>query len=289
MTPTTYYIALIAKSFGLERRNKRLADASSEMGLLREAEYQLGKLLWEKIEIIEELSVEYWNLRKYVKEHHAYTDSMNELNERLSALHTKRADILNEDSTQQDEITQRREELLLKLEELAYKRDSLVRRAKDIRRIHEGHLTKIEVLEREGHHADEVEEVKSDIEALKEEFRLLKQERAEIAEELENGDKKLDEIDGELMKIKQEKRDRAAIVFQEIGGINRQLSDIRSDIGNCETQIRHLQASVGRYISRYYKRHRLCGEVAKHQRAMVEVMRMLRISIAMNHKLSDFK
>jgi chromosome segregation ATPase len=289
MTPTTYYIALIAKSFGLERRNKRLADASSEMGLLREAEYQLGKLLWEKIEGIDELSVEYWNLRKYVKEHHSHTEIMHELNDRLSVLHETRAEILNEGSTHQEELAQQRADLLLKLEEMAHKRDSLVRRAKDIRRIHEGHLTKIEVLERDGHHTDEVTAVKNDIEALKEEFRSLKQQRAEIAEELEKGDHALDEIDGKLQQIKQEKRDRAAIVFQEIGGINRQLSDIRSEIGNCEMQIRHLQASVGRYISRYYKRQPRCGEVAQHQRAMVEVMRLLRISIAMNHKLSDFK
>ena len=289
MTPTTYYIALIAKSFGLERRNKRLADASSEMGLLREAEYQLGKLLWEKIEGIDELSVEYWNLRKYVKEHHSHTAVMHELNDRLSVLHEKRAEILNEDSHHQEELAQRRADLLTRLEELAHKRDSLVRRAKDIRRIHEGHLTKIEVLERDGHHADEVTAVKEDIDALKEEFRSLKQQRTEIAEELEKGDRALDEIDAQLQQIKQEKRDRAAIVFQEIGGINRQLSEIRAEIGNCEMQIRHLQAAVGRHISRYYKRHPRCGEVAQHQRAMVEVMRLLRISIAMNHKLTDFK
>lgn len=289
MTPTTYYIALIAKSFGLERRNKRLADASSEMGLLREAEYQLGKLLWEKIEGIEELSVEYWNLRKYVKEHHSHTATMHELNDRLSALHVKRAEILNEGSVHQEETMKQRADLLLRLEELAHKRDSLVRRAKDVRRIHEGHLTKIEVLERDGHHADEVRAVKENIEALKEEFRSLKQERGKIAEELEQGDRSLDEIDVRLQEIRQEKRDRAAIIFQDIGGINRQLSEVRADIGNCEMQIRYLQAAVGRYISRYYKRHPGCGEVARHQRAMVEVMRMLRISIAMNHKLSDFK
>ncbi len=289
MTPTTYYIALIAKSFGLERRNKRLADASSEMGLLREAEYQLGKLLWEKIENIEELSVEYWNLRKYVKEHHTHTKTVNELNEKLTALHEKRAEILNEDSAEQDELSQQRVDLLRKLEELAYKRESVVRRAREIRRIHEGHLTKIEVLERDGHHADEVAAVKNDIDDLKQEFRSLKQQRSEMGEELEKGDRELDEIDDKLQLIKQARRDRAAVVFQDIGSINRQLSDISSDIGNCENQIRHLQAAVGRHISRYYKRHSLCGEVAQHQRAMVEVMRMLRISIAMNHKLSDFK
>lgn len=289
MTHTSYYIALIAKSFGIERRNKRLSDASSEMGLLREAEYQLGKLLWEKIEPVEELSVEYWNLRKYVKENQAQVAAMTALNEKLSELHEKRAEILNETSTVQEELEQKRGEFLLKMEELAYKRDSLIRRAKEIRRIHEGHLTKIEVLERDGDRGEEVEAVKNEIDAMKEEFRSLKQQRTEVAEELEKGDRELDEVNNKLQAIKQEKRDRAAVVFQEIGTINRDLSNIRSEIGNSESQIRHLQAEVGRYISRYYKRNPHCGQVAKSERAMVEVMRMLRISIAMNHKLSDFK
>lgn len=45
-----------------------MADAASEMHLLREAESQLGAAIWEKVEAIEELSVEYWNLRKFSKE-----------------------------------------------------------------------------------------------------------------------------------------------------------------------------------------------------------------------------
>jgi chromosome segregation ATPase len=289
MTHTTYYLALIAKSFGIERRNKRLSDASSEMGLLREAEYQLGKLLWEKIEGIDELSVEYWNLRKYVKENHEQVDRMTALNEKLTVLHEKRAEILNEISPGQEDLEQSRADLLLKMEELAYKRDSLIRRAKEIRRIHEGHLTKIEVLERDGHREEEVDAVKREIDSMKEEFRSLKLQRTEVAEELEKGDRELDEVNDKLQAIKQDKRDRAAVVFQEIGLINKDLSSIRADIGNSEAQIRHLQAEVGRYISRYYKRSPLCAQVARSERAMVEVMRMLRISIAMNHKLSDFK
>lgn len=289
MTPTTYYIALIAKSFGYERRAKRLSAAAGEMALLRDAEYELGRVLWEKIEPIEHLSVEYWNLRKYVKELDEKRTIMNELNEKLTSLHDQRAAILNEASPAQDALEQKREALLLDLEKFAVQRDQLVRRAKEIRRIHQGHLTKIEVLERDGHKDAEIEKVKNDIEAIKIEFRNLKEEREQVAVKLEDGDRMVDEIDQGLRDVKQGKRDRAAIVFQEIGTINRELSNIRTEVGIIEEQIRQLQSGVGRYISRYHKRNPECAAVAKNERTMVEVMRMLRMSISMNHRLVHFK
>lgn len=289
MTPAKYYIALIAKSFGIERRAKRLADASSEMSLLRQAEYQLGAMLWDKTEGVDALSVEYWNLRKYIKEHDEHLKLMSELNEKLADLHDERANILNEASPDQDLIEQERSELLSSLEELAQQRDQLIRRAREIRRIHEGHLTKIEVLKRDAFPQSEIDKVKQEIAALKEEFRDLKNQRELIAEELEAGDQKLDSMESHLQEFRQSKRERAAVVFQEMGVINRKLSELRSLIGNCDAQIRQLQADVGRYISRYHKRNPQCADIARDQRTMVEVMRLLRISISMNHKLADMK
>lgn len=289
MTPTSYYLALIAKSFGYERRNKRLADASSEMGLLREAEYQLGLRIWEKIEPIEELSVEYWNLRKQMKEITQLRDRLDELNYSVSQFHEERANILNEVSPEQLELEMMRSNLLRKMEELAHERDSVVRRAKEIRRTHEGLLTKIEVLQRDKNDQAEVKKVEQTIEELKEEFKELKHRRQQVAKDLDDGDKEIDALDAKALEFKQIKRDKAAVIFAQMGIVNRELSTIRSEMGNIETQIRMLQSEVGRYVSRYYKRNPVCGQVAAAERTMIEVMRMLRISIAMNHKLADFK
>jgi len=289
MTPTSYYIASIARSFGFQRRNKRLADASTEMGLLREAEFQLGLHLWEKIEPIEDLSVEYWNLRKLTVEQKQTRAKIDELNAAVESLMVQRSTILNEVSQEQREFETKRSNFLLYLEELAYERDSLILRAKEIRRAHEGMLTKIEVLKSDGQPPEEIAKVEVAIENLKSEFRSLKIRRQEMAKEIEEGDRLIDVIDSKLVEFKQEKRDRASVVFQQMGVINRDLSLIRSEIGTIETQIHHLQSEVGRYLSRYTKRNPLCAKVASEQRTMVEVMRLLRISIAMNNKLAGFK
>ena len=85
MTPSRYYVARLAQAFGFFRKNQRMADAASEMHLLREAEAQLGMAIWEKVEHIEELSVEYWNLRKFVKEREIVRNKLSECQARLDA------------------------------------------------------------------------------------------------------------------------------------------------------------------------------------------------------------
>jgi chromosome segregation ATPase len=289
MTFTSYYFALIAKSFGLERRNKRVLEASSEMSLLREAEYHLGLVLWEKIEPIEELSVEYWNLRKLMKGFTEMRKKMDELNEQLTELQLQRAEILNSENPEQLEVEMQRSQLMLYMEKLTNERDMVLRRAKELRRVHEGLLTKIEVIKRDKYPEEKIIEVEQSIDDLKKEFRELKLRRQELAEALDQGDRDIDENEKKLAAFKQLKRDEAALIFQELGLINRELSQLRSEVGSVESEIRQLQSEVGRYISRYTKRNPACDKVAKPERAMVEVMRMLRISISMNRKLADFK
>ncbi|MBU6326676.1 MAG: hypothetical protein KGQ89_03525 [Verrucomicrobia bacterium] len=289
MTPTSYYIASIARSFGYQRRNKRLSDASTEMGLLREAEFQLGQYLWEKIEPIEDLSVEYWNLRKLTVEQKQVRAKLAELNATVESLMVQRSAIVNDVSQEQSEYENKRSNFLLYLEELAYERDNVIHRAKELRRAHEGMLTKIEVIQSDGHPPEEIAKVESAIENLKSEFRTLKTRRQEIIKEIEEGDRLIDVIDSKLAEYKQEKRDRASVVFQQMGELNRDLSLTRSQIGTIELQIHQLQSEVGRYLSRYAKRNPICAKIAMEQRTMVEVMRLLRISIAMNNKLAGFK
>lgn len=289
MTPTSFYIASIARSFGYQRRNKRLADASSEMGLLREAEFQLGQYLWEKIEPIEDLSVEYWNLRKLSADQKNIRAKLIELDALVESLIEQRSAILNEFSQEQTDLETKRSNYLLYLEELAYERDNLIRHAKEVRRAHEGMITKIEVLQKEGHPAEDIAKVEAAIEDLKNEFRSLKIRRQEMVKEFDEGDNLIDVIDSMLAKFKQEKRDRARVIFQQMGALNRDLSLTWVEIGDIEKKIHQLQSDVGRYLSRNNKRNPLCAQVAMEQRTMVEVMRLLRISIVMNNKLADFK
>lgn len=289
MTPTKYFVALIAKAFGIERRNKRLADASSEMGLLREAEYELGTRVWQHIENVDELSVEYWNLRKMEKEHTELKDKLNELTDFINEAHVKRSSIIKEVSKEQQDAEIKRADLLHKLENVAYERDMIVRKAKEIRRTVDGLNTKMEVLLRDVGECEQIEQIRKQIAQAKDDFKELKKQRETIADELQKGDEEIEALDKEITTHVQKRRDDAAIVFQKSGEVNKELSQVRADLGNCEYQIRQLQSEIGRYVSRYAKRDPSLQDAVTQDRTLIEVMRMLRISIAYNHKLADFK
>ena len=55
----------------------------------------LGAVIWEKVEGIEALSVEYWNLRKLIKERDDVRARLVACQERLDRAHEERANLLN--------------------------------------------------------------------------------------------------------------------------------------------------------------------------------------------------
>ena len=95
MTSTRYFFARIAQAFGIFRRNQRMGDAASEMHLLREAEAYLGMEIWEKVDSIERLSIEYWNLRKLIRDRDALLAELDVYEKRLDATHQERSELLN--------------------------------------------------------------------------------------------------------------------------------------------------------------------------------------------------
>ena len=108
MTSSRYYIARVAQAFGYFRKNQRMADAASEMHLLREAEAQLGSAIWEKVENIEELSVEYWNLRKLIKERDIVRKKLEDCQLKLDHAHEERVNLLTSTPEIQQELLNER-------------------------------------------------------------------------------------------------------------------------------------------------------------------------------------
>ncbi|MFT6382553.1 MAG: hypothetical protein ACJAXZ_004055, partial [Akkermansiaceae bacterium] len=64
MTRTRFSIAALLQSFGVIRKTRRLTDSAFEMHLMQDGEELLGSFCWRNLEEIEDLSMEYWNLRR---------------------------------------------------------------------------------------------------------------------------------------------------------------------------------------------------------------------------------
>ncbi|MGL4400760.1 MAG: hypothetical protein ACRCXD_12885 [Luteolibacter sp.] len=290
MTSSRFYIARFVQAFGFIRKNLRMSDAASEMHLLREAEAQLGEVIWEKIESIEELSVEYWNLRKLSKEREIVQRKLDDHQVKLDLAYEERVSLLNNTPEVQQALVDKRIALLLELENFATRRDQIVVEARDIRRAYDGMKMKLEVMLREQPESEskvkEVEKVKARLVELKNGFSELKRQRIQIAQELEAGDARIDLVDGKLEEYRKDQRRRASEVYDLIGEGNKEISILRAEKAVLDTQMRQLYAEIGRFVSRNTHQHPGCGAAVQSHRALVEVMRALRRSIALNHRLA---
>lgn len=290
MTSSRYYVARFAQAFGYFRKNQRMADAASEMHLLREAEAQLGAAVWEKVEGIEELSVEYWNLRKFIKEREIVRSKLEECQTRLDQAHEERATVLNNAPDNHQDLLDERVELLTELEKLAIQRDDIVAEARSVRRTYDGLKMKLEVLTKESAESaaqkQSIDEVKARLAELKSSFSDLKQRRIQIGNAIEEGDAKVDLVDAKLNERRMARRVHASEAFQVIGDGNKEMSVLRAESALLDTQMRQLYAEIGRFVSRHAANHAACAAAASSHRGLIDVMRALRRSIALNHRLA---
>lgn len=283
MTPSRYYVARFVQAFGIQRRQLRMGEAASEMHLLREAEAHLGALVWEKVEGVEELSIEYWNLRKLLKQSDETADRLAELEAALQSAHEERAELLNAVDEPHQEVLARRAEILEELEVLSNERDDVVNRARQVRRTYDGLKLKLDVVSDD---PAEAEKVRKRLTELKAEFERLKQLRVDIGRKIEEGDARIDELDGELDEKRKSRRGQASEAFHQIGDANKEISTLRAQLGMMQTQMLKLYSEIGRFVSRNAKVNPDCAAAARAHRGLIEVMRALRQSIALNHRLA---
>lgn len=290
MTSTGYYMARLAQAFGVFRRAQRMSDAAGEMHLLREAEAVLGSMVWENVQDIEAVAVEYWNLRKLVRERDAVRQRIADCEERLAHAHEERTKLLGVVPEENQQLIDRRAVLLEELEELSLRRDHVVAEAREVRRAFEGMKMKLEFVSNEpGDPAEKaagIEAVTARLAELKTRFEELKQERAQLARDIEQGDARIDEVDDQLAQLRQNRREEASASFAAIGEGNKEISTLRVECSLLDTQMRQLYAEIGRYVSRHHSRSSACQSAAEPCRGLVEVMRALRRSIAYNHRLA---
>ncbi len=290
MTPTRYFFANVAQAFGYMRNSQRMGHAAREMHLLRDAETHLGLSIWENCRDIENLSAEYWNLRRLRKDYDILMEKVHKAENKLEAAQSERINILQITPETNEEILNQRGEKLKEIEALAVERHWIIARGSDVRRIHVGLKMKLEALNQESSHTEEhqaeIQSVKQRLEAIKDEFTELKNKRIKVGLAIEQGDKAIDALDEQLKNIRQDRRLIASDSFQVISECNKELATLYFEVGNLETQMRSMYSEIGRYVSRHYKNDAQCAAASAAHRSLTDVMRELRRSISLNLRLS---
>ena len=287
MTSGRYILARIAQSFGVMRRTKRTSDAAFETQLLREAEEALGSLVWQEAGEIEEISVEYWNLRKIEKEYRDLQEKVAKAEEILNKSHAERSELLNEVSENQQQLDQKRLDLTKELESFANRRDQIVAEAREVRRHYDGMKIKLAVLASEGSDdlAVQAEKTRVRMSSLRGSFQALRDKRIAIGREIEEGDRKLHAIEEQLAAHHQQRRQDASETFHVIGKANRDISNHRAQLGLIETRRQQLFAEIGRYVSRHALSNPALAKIYPNHTSMIDLMVALRRSIILNRKL----
>ena len=133
---------------------------------------------------------------------------------------------------------------------------------------------------------NQIEQVRSRLVELKAKFSDLKHQRIRIGSEIEEGDAKVDIVDEHLNEKKLSRRIHASEAFQVIGDGNKEISILRAESGVLDTQMRQLFAEIGRFVSRHAHQDPACAKAIPSHQGLVDVMRALRRSIALNHRLA---
>ena len=290
MTPTKYFLARIGLAFGIQRRNLRMADAASETHLLRDAELHLGLALWEKCEKLEEVSVEYWNIRKSIKEIEVMQKRFEECQAKHDAAHQARAESLVTAAEADPEIAEQRDALIKKIDELAARRDQTIFEARRIRRVFDGLKTKLQVLLEPGSGAGETEvsECKQRMREVKAEFEALKAERASIGLKLDENDEQLQQLGVRINEANKKRRLGASKAFQLVGEYNQEVANLSAEIGLLQKRKLEMCAEIGRYLSRNANADADCAAIVKSHRGLIDIMAALRRSIAYNHRVAGY-
>ena len=266
-----------------------MSAMAEETFLLKEAEAYIGKKLWEDIENIEGLSLEYWNLRKLNNERTRIVSELDECQQKLTEVHQEKAGISDTSNELFQNLLEERQSALNLLEELAKHRDEIVNKASDIRRAYESIKSKQEILSKESaNNPEDFENMTSKLLQLKSEFDALKSQRQEVAEKIAAEDIKIDKIDAEITLRKKKRRESGSDDYQQVGNINRKISTLRAELVLIDTQMRQIYTEVGKYISRNSSDPK-CVKLSKKKQSIIHVMLILRKSINLNRKLADVK
>ncbi len=287
MTSTQYLFYYAASALGIRSQKRRMIHAADEKHLLLEAESYLGKAIWEQVEHIEELSVEYWNLRKLMKEHDRVADVLKIQQQQLAEIHAERAGHLRATNEPFQDLLEERQNLFNSLKELVTNRDMILNEARDVRRLYEGRKVKQEILTNDeaSKEEEELSDIKIKIGQLRSRFSLLKVEGKKIADRIAEESVKIDEVDAEIMKRKLARRELASDAFQHIVDINQKISKLSSEMSVLDTQISRLYGGIGKFVSRNLANPE-CLKVCSDMQWLTFTMSALRKSITWNYKIA---
>lgn len=287
MTIGYYLISSFLQHFGVRRKSKRMTDAAFETHLMQDGEEILGAYCWEKIEHIEELSMQYWSLRKLKLAEKSILSQINDAEKILASAQKQRASEVDHSIELGETFLGEQATIFESIEELNKDRDLIIAEAAKTKKRHSALKMKVKVLqeEDEAHESSEIHEARNELAALRKFFATDKTRLDLIEVKLEQQYDQLNRIKGKI-DLASGPLSGASEVFSTISQANRDITKHRADLGLIQEEQAILFHEVGRFLNINSMRID-CREACQDHRGIQEQTRLLRQSIDLNQKLVD--
>lgn len=287
MTKSKYYTYLVLKSFGAKIAQRRLADATHEMHLLKDAQELLGFYNSDHIEEIDELKTEYWEIKNLKKQIDDLEEEEDEIQESLHDAIQKKNEVGEGGGSAEEELDNKINELVDQREEYLEKRTTIFNEGKRVRKVYDGLKAKMDYFIND---LDEDDPERLDtakrLEDCVTELTFLKGERDSIVSVIENIENQIQGKEDELNDIKAESDFESFTSYSDVGGKNKKLTEIRSRRAILQNNLDKNVRYVGRFLFANRKDREVNGCIKSH-REIVHQANALRKSIILNHKLVD--
>jgi len=287
MTRTRFAFAVIFQSFGLLRKTKRMTDAAFETHLMQDGEELLGKYCWKNIESIEDLSMEYWNIRRLEREQKEIQRKIEEAEQILQEAHERRAQAADRSKDMGQELYERREELFATLDNLKSERDGLKIEAQHVKRKYEAFRMKARVLQEEGQKdTEQYRECREMLIKLRDTFNEFKEVLINIENRIDAEQSDLNELQALIDQKLQGTKDETSESYSQISRANKDITKYQAELGLLQEEDNTLCREIGRYLNVNFKDPACKKVYAKHS-GLLEQITLLRDSVAWNRKLVE--
>lgn len=290
MTLPSFIVAKVFSAFGLDLSEKHRTAAAFEAHLLRDAELIVGSLTWQNLESLEDVSTEYWLLRKLSTKHSDLAKKVDDLTELLEASQEARTQAIEEISEKSRSVIAARDQTATKIERLHQEREDIQRDGRAVKRSHAGLKTKLEVLmeeeEEDGQDKKSIEATNAALKDLRTEFETIKKRRDEIDAKINELQKELNVLNSEISEENRIIREKAESQFSTIGKTNKELTQLKSELGAMEAECERLYSQVGTFILANPNDPEV-KTATKDYRGLVNIIKAIRASANRHRKLFD--
>ena len=286
MTRSRYFLAKLLSAFGIAPLDRYRTAAAFEAHLLRDSAIIMGELAWPGLEEVDEISSEYWQLRKLSKARREIAAKLETLDQKLEEAHDARIQAVEEVAEVTKDKVDARNKTSEDLDRLLKERDEIQKEGRSLKRVHSGLRTKLEVLNEEFDEKDHpsIIATREELKAKRIKFEKIKERREVVDQQITKLQGEFSELSEVIEKENNSIRENAEAQFGTIGKTNKQVTDLRNQLGVIDTEREELCSEVGKFILDNSKDPTIRA-AAQDQRGLLSLIEEVRASSYRHHRI----